>query len=120
MLEHKELVKSQYYLVGGFMKSLVLFLFLTVLLMGCTHVTMYREPFPSKLESANIDIYKTQKPTNEYIEIGEISANNINSAIAKAREIGADAIIITGYKNIIYDDGVERQHGIRGVAIKYK
>jgi hypothetical protein len=81
---------------------------------------MYREPFPAKSETENVDIYKTQNPKKDYIEIGEISANNISSAISKAREIGADGIIITGYKNVIYDDGVAQQHGVRGVAIKYK
>lgn len=98
-----------------------------IMLCGCAtpQVAMYTSPYPAKSTDAEIDIYKSKIPSREYIEIGEISYwsswtndsnDNLEQLKSKARDIGADGIIVSGPSG--YDGGRER--GLKGIAIKYK
>ncbi|MBR4265366.1 MAG: hypothetical protein IKQ46_04835 [Bacteroidales bacterium] len=103
--------------------------------MAKANVIMIGEPYPPKNNDAVIDVYITNKPTVEYIEFAQIRCNdtndewNLNQIKAKAREIGADGILITG-KASIASFGVpigmgmysylNEEYGINAVAIKYK
>jgi hypothetical protein len=66
------------------------------------NVVMYGNSYPAKAKDAHIDVYRTTKPDKEYIEIAEISCSdtsdkwNMDQILIKAREIGADGIIIMG------------------------
>lgn len=81
-------------------------------------VNMYTEAYPAKQEDAKIDIYRTRLPEQKYLELGEIVCAEINETYAlnqtvmKAREIGADAIIILGTAS-------PENFGIKAVAIVY-
>ena len=102
-------------------------------LMAKARVNLYQEAYPAKEENAQIDIYRTQTPDEKYIEIGEITCADTNDEYAlkqvliKAREIGADAIIILGKANssgvgvpvgnMVYASSYS--YGIKAVAIKY-
>lgn len=123
------------------MKKLNLLLFLTSLfiatscasngfLMAKPEVTLFGETYPAKSESEKIDIYYTSKPTIDYIEFAKITCGDtsdkwsIEQISKKAREIGADAIIIVGNAGN-YGIGnsayvVNESYGITAVAIKYK
>ena len=88
------------------MKKLVLLLVL--LLAGCAtvEVVKYNQPFPPKGLDAQIDVYDTAQPEKPYVEIGKlkyVSTSTINEEKAigelkvKARELGADGIILKGF-----------------------
>jgi hypothetical protein len=102
--------------------------------MAKAKVNMYTEPYPPKSFNAPLDIYRTQKPEQDYVEIAEISCSdsnddwNLEQIQIKAREIGADAIIIVGDagsygvgvpvgNTMVY--GGSQGYGITAVAIKY-
>ena len=74
----------------------------TGFLMAKPKVIMYTKPYPPKALDAPIDVYQTNTPTREYIEIAKISCSdtsekwNMKQILIKAREIGADGIIIAG------------------------
>jgi hypothetical protein len=104
---------------------------------GCAtaEFTAYREVFQPKPSDAKVDVYHTVLPKLEYVEIGMISCSdtddnwNIKQVVKKAREIGADAIIILGRvgtygagipvgNTMVY--GADEGYGIRSVAIRYK
>jgi hypothetical protein len=106
----------------------------TGFLMAKARVSLYREAYPAKDKNAQIDIYRTLRPEQEYIEIGEISCRDTNNdwalkqTLIKAREIGADGIIILGQAGTssvgvpvgdltVYSDA--GGYGVRAVAIKY-
>lgn len=106
----------------------------TGFLMAKANVVMINEAYPAKSEDANIDVYITNTPTSEYIELAQITCNDtddewsLNQIKIKAREIGADAIIIMGKASTggvgvpigntyIYSS---ESYGMRAVAIKYK
>lgn len=123
-------------------KILVISLGLTLILHACAStgflmakakVNLYQEAYPQKDENAHIDIYKTQKPDKKYVEFAEITCNDTNDnwalqqTLIKAREIGADGIIIIG-KSGSYGYGVpvgnvvvatSESYGIKAIAIKY-
>lgn len=104
-------------------------------LMAKAKVNLYGNTYPSKEENANIDIYRTQKPDFEYEEIGEITCADtdeewaLKQTLIKAREIGADGIIILGNAGA-YGVGIpvgetmvysgSEGYGIKAIAIKYK
>lgn len=112
------------------MKKLI-FVSLCLCFIGCTtSMTMYRDPFPVKDDNAEIDIYHSQPPTTNYVEIAEIKVDAIGSASKnipllkrEARKIGADAIIIMGPAGYI-STGTgainTSEHGLKAIAIKYK
>ena len=106
-------------------------------LAGCAspQVTVYNSGYAPRAENAEIEIFQTQKPDRPYIELGQISIGDTNNEynmkqiLKKAREMGADAIIILGSAgqagvvvpigNIMAYGGSE-SYGISAFAIKYK
>lgn len=64
-------------------------------LAGCHYVNVdyyAKQYYPP---TTNIDIYQTNKPDKPYIEIAKIETNgNLEKLKNKARELGADAIIM--------------------------
>lgn len=105
----------------------------TGFLMAKAKVNMYHTAYPQKNENATIDIYRSKKPDKEYIEFAEISCGDTNDdwslkqILIKAREIGADGIIIIGESGS-YGVGVpigntayyaSEGYGINAIAIKY-
>jgi ABC-type branched-subunit amino acid transport system substrate-binding protein len=81
-----------------------------------------------------IQVFKTARPDESYIEIAELTikdsngSKSMNRIIAKAKELGADGVIIIGSAgesggavpigNIIYMES--GSYGIKAIAIKYK
>lgn len=125
------------------MKNTLLYLLLLTVLFSCksngflmakAQVTMFQEAYPKKHLDAQIDIYKTKQPDRDFIEFAEISCGDTNQEWAlkqikiKARQIGADGLIIIGKSgnygtgsvigNTAY--GASRGYGIKVIAIKYK
>ncbi len=123
-------------------KTLLIYLLLSLLFYSCAStgflmakakVNLYRTAFPPKDENAQIDIYRTQTPDKRYIEIGEITCGDTNDkwalkqTLIKARQIGADGIIIIGKSgssgagipigNIVYV--ASEGYGINAIAVKY-
>ena len=106
----------------------------TGFLMAKAKVTLFGESYPAKTEDAKIDVYMTNKPTQEYIEFAQIICGDTNDKWSleqitkKAREIGADGIILIGKAgnngvgvpigNLTYV--VSEEYGMKAVAIKYK
>lgn len=106
----------------------------TGFLMAKAKVTLLGESYPAKSEDAKIDVYMTNKPTQEYVEFAKITCGDTNDKWSleqitkKAREIGADGIIIIGKAgtsgvgvpigNSTYI--VSEEYGMTAVAIKYK
>lgn len=106
----------------------------TGFLMAKPKVMLYGSAYPSKDVNENINVYNTTKPNVDYFEIAQISCGdtddgwNMKQILIKAREIGADAIIITG-RSGSYGVGVPignmalgaaEGYGITAIAIKYK
>jgi hypothetical protein len=106
----------------------------TGFLMAKAKIVMYASPYPAKSKASQIDVYRTTKPTKDYIEIAEISCGdtndnwNMEQIMIKAREIGADGLIIVGKggseaigvpigKNVY---AVSSEYGLKAIAIKYK
>lgn len=106
----------------------------TGFLMAKAKVTLFGESYPAKSEDAKIDVYITNKPTQEYVEFAQITCGDTNDKWSleqiakKAREIGADGIIIIGKAgtsgvgvpigNSTYI--MSEEYGMTAVAIKYK
>jgi hypothetical protein len=106
----------------------------TGFLMAKPKVTLLGETYPPKDEGAKIDVFMTNKPAQEYIEFAQITCKDTNDnwsleqITKKAREIGADAIIIVGkagsagvgipmgYSTYV----VSEAYGLTAIAIKYK
>lgn len=101
--------------------------------MGKAKVVMIGDAYPAKSTDATIDVFYTQVPS-EYIEIAQITCGDtddewcLQQIKIKAREIGADAIIIIG-KASSYGVGIPigyttivstESYGINSIAIKYK
>lgn len=124
-----------------FLFSILLTLFLnyscasTGFLMARAKVTLLSESYPSKSKDAKIDVFLTNKPDQVYTEFAIIKCNDtddkwcMSQILIKAREIGADAVIITGKANT-YGIGIpignystyviNQDYGMTAVAIKYK
>jgi hypothetical protein len=106
----------------------------TGFLMAKAKVTLFGDSYSPKSEDANIDIYMTNKPTQEYLEFAQITCRDTNDKwsldqiIIKARKIGADGIIIigkAGTSGVGIPMGtstyvVTEDYGMTAVAIKYK
>jgi hypothetical protein len=107
----------------------------TGFLMAKPTVTLFGSAsYPPKDGKAIIDVYMTTKPNQEYVEFAKITCNDTSDKWSleqikkKAREIGADAIIIIG-KSGSYGVGVpsgystyvvSEEYGMNAIAIKYK
>ena len=125
------------------MKKLMPIIFLIFLISGCqstgflmakAKVTMINEPYPAKEENANIEVYITNPPSAPYIELAQITCDDteddwcLKQIKIKAREIGADGIIILGKSasggvgvpigNMYYVSSEE--YGMKAIAFKYK
>lgn len=106
----------------------------TGFLMAKAKVSLLGESYPAKSEEAKIDVYITNKPTQEYVEFAQITGGDTNDKWSleqiskKAREIGADGIILIGKTgtsgvgvpigNLTYI--VSEEYGMTAIAIKYK
>src|SRR5690625_266569 len=106
----------------------------TGFLMAKAKVTQFGDSYPQKSEEAKIDVYMTNKPTQEYVEFAQITCGDTNDMCRleqitkKYREIAAEEIIIIGKAGIsgvgipmstsIYV--VSEEYGMTAVAIKYK
>jgi hypothetical protein len=106
----------------------------TGFLMAKPKVTYFGEKYPAKEETSKIDVYFTNKPTQQYIEFAKITCKDTNDkwsleqVTKKAREIGADGIIMIGKAgssgvgmpmgNTTYV--VSEDYGMFAIAIKYK
>jgi hypothetical protein len=115
---------------------IVWFLVLILLISGCAStVTLFGNAYPQKTEEATIDVYITKKPDHDYVEFAKIVCKLsddkmcINQILKKAREIGADGVIIIGkagtsselvtlgkYSTYINNE----EYGMTAIAIKYK
>lgn len=109
--------------------------FMIILLYSCASakVTLFGETYPPKGEDTVIDVYSTNKPSISYKEIAKITCGdtseswNIKQILKKAREIGADGVIIIGKAgtmgvgvpigNLTYI--ASEDYGIAATAIKY-
>lgn len=103
-------------------------------LMAKPQVTMFGQPYPAKSQNEKVDVYLTNKPTQEYIEFAKITCEDtddkwsLEQISKKAREIGADGIIIignTGSTGVGVPIGnsayvVNSNYGMAVIAIKYK
>ena len=125
------------------MKRIIPLLISTVLLLSCqstgflmakAKITMINEPYPAKEENANIEVYITNPPSTPYIELAQITCDDteddwcLKQIKIKAREIGADGIIILG-KSASGGGGVpignmyyvsSEEYGMKAIAFKYK
>jgi hypothetical protein len=106
----------------------------TGFLMAKAKVTLFGNTYPPKDPEAKINVFMTNKPTQEYIEFAQIKCKDTNDKWSleqitkKAREIGADGIIIVGkagssgvgipmgYSTYV----VSEEYGMTAIAIKYK
>lgn len=114
------------------LKKILALLIIIVSFTSCAtpNIIMYHKPYPPKSINDNIDIFHTSIPNREYVEIAQITCNdtdenwNISQIKIKAKELGADALIIVG-KSDVYTDyigycAVSTPIGIKAIAIKYK
>jgi hypothetical protein len=126
-------------------KNATLMMMILILIISCTatgllkpkqkpRVAMFTDSYASKELDAHIDVYQTTKPGRKYIEIAKISCNdssdswNMKQILIKAREIGADGIIIV--RRVSSAGGVvpvekvpaeaDEAYGIVAIAIVYK
>ena len=124
-----------YYL--AVVKPVMLFAVIAIFLSACMSkavVVLYGQPYPAKIDSVQIDVYRSIKPSKAYIEVGEISCKDTNKEWAlnqlkiKAREIGADGLIILGpgptssggyvVGNVVVSSS--ESNGYNAIAIRYK
>lgn len=74
----------------------------TGFMMARPKVTLYGTPLPPKSRTTPIEVFETQKPERPYREVARIEVRDTNDRWSleqiqkKAREVGADGIIITG------------------------
>lgn len=117
------------------MKKGLIGLICSVLLVGCASMmakpefTQYTtKTFTPKAITDDIEMYSTP-PKKDYIELGMIVCRdsskewNLKQVKTKAREIGADAIIILHNESMTTAEiiaGVKREVGIKAIAIKFK
>ena len=79
----------------------------TGFLMARPKVTLFGPAYPPKDSTAAIEVFQSQKPDRPYQEIARIEVGDTNDnwsmkqILIKAREIGADAVIIVGRSGAI-------------------
>ena len=127
---------------GGWMKRLLLLLVLVFVGCATVKVVKYNQVFASKAQDAKIDVYDASAPEKPYVEIGKITYVSATSSVdeekaleqlkVKARELGADGIILKGFveSNVttytipVAGSGGESSSQPKkdyvGIAIKYK
>jgi hypothetical protein len=103
-------------------------------LMSSPVVTMFGPPGPAKHATAYVQVFSTTLPAQPYIEIAEITCDdtsnnwNMKQILIKAREIGADAIVLKGGMgawgvSVPSGNGavaLSEGYGLRAVAIRWK
>lgn len=106
----------------------------TGFLMASPKVTMFGSAYPSKAPDSPLDVYRAAKPQRDFVELAEISCGdtdddwNLRQVLLKAREIGADGVILLGQSgsyglgvpigNMVY--ATQEGYGLRAVAIRYR
>lgn len=107
------------------------FSILILLLVSCSHLKVIKFNDESYPPTSKIDIYATQLPDKEYVEIAKLTIRKkgsyLETLIEEAKKIGADGLILLG------DEHVANQHLPAGnsiysvdiqdvgvIAIKYK
>ena len=119
-------------------QNIIIILALSFLLSSCYSVDFVRYSDESYPESNNVEVFRSKPVDKEYIELGELSlrvkkglfSNQEDVVIKlkeKAREIGANAIIILGEEkegSVIVPVGdvytsVDKRY-IKAIAIRYK
>lgn len=117
------------------MKHLTVFFILIFFMVGCapTTPTVYVMRYTNEVypPTANVEVLRTNPPDRQYVELGEIEINSkqdnaVQYLVQKAKEMGADAIILMGEKNrgavavpigqMVYAAPVTR---LWAIAIKY-
>lgn len=106
----------------------------TGFLMAKPKVVLYGPPLPAKPANAPIEVFQSQKPERPYQEIAKIEVGDTDDnwsmaqILKKAREIGADGVLITG-RSGNYGVGVPvgtavyaatEAYGLVAIAFKYK
>jgi len=83
-------------------KLLSLLIFLTIFI-SCSSVDFLRYTDQTFEPTVEVEVFHTIPPKKDYIELGLLSAEDGDDAVSdlknKAKEIGANAIIILGEKN---------------------
>ncbi len=106
----------------------------TGFLMAKPTMTVYGPTYPPKDSTAVIEVFHSQKPDRPYQEIARIEVRdtddnwNLKQILIKAREIGADAVVIVGRSGTYGVDvpagsmlyATSEQYGMVAVAIRYK
>ena len=124
-------------------RKLVATIVLMAFVMGCAStgflmakpvVTLFGQTYPAKASDAEVDVFFTTRPDREYTEIAQITCADTDESwsmkqiLLKAREIGADAVIVIG-RTGIYGASVpigtvayasSKGYGISAIAIIYK
>ena len=103
-------------------------------LMAKPKVTLYGNAYPPKAESDPIEVFQSKLPERPYSEIARIEVGDtddkwsMKQILLKAREIGADAVIITGrvgsagygvpVSGMVI--GASEAYGLSAIAIRFK
>ncbi len=113
------------------LRNLWLVLVLSALAGGCAYgvkTAMFRAPYPP---TAAVDVYREKGPDRPYVEIAQIGTlgegNALGRVVEKAKEVGADAVIIlppwyagTDYTYLTTRQWVTPYYEVEVVAIKYR
>ena len=106
----------------------------TGFLMAKPKVTLYGNAYPPKGESDPIEVFQTRLPDRPYSEIARIEVGDtddkwsMKQILLKAREIGADGVIITGragHQSVGVPVGgtviaASEGYGLTAIAIRFK
>ena len=96
----------------------------TGFLMAKPKVTLFGPAYPPRDSTAEIEVFQSQKPDRPYqeiarIEVGDTDDNwSMKQILIKAREIGADAVIIVG-RSGAYGVGVPVGSGVYAASEEY-
>ncbi len=110
------------------LSSSVLFVLVVAsLAAGCAYgvqTAMFRPPYPP---TTSVDVYRDKPPDRQYVEIAQLGTykggNALGRLVEKAKEVGADAIIIFPPRYVgtdYYDGWVTPYYEIEVAAIKYR
>lgn len=98
--------------------------------MAKAQVTLFGPAYPAKAEDAAIEVFQSQVPDAPYTDIARIEVADTDDSwsmsqiLKSAREIGADAVIISGrtgsYAVGSSNYAAGKGYGLMAVAIKYK
>jgi hypothetical protein len=97
-------------------------------------VTLYGPALPSRDKGAEVEMFQTQRPERPYSEIARIETTHGDDAwgmkqiLAKARELGADGVIVVGSTRKAVEQvpgaaqnmTVVRPYGISAIALRFR